>query len=167
MGELSQGAKRQLSRELTLYFLVTFAVSWGIFAIALASGFTESPIVILGVWGPTLSAFIVTAVFYGKVGLRRFLGRFNARQGLIWFVPLFAFFLAIGLTGRFIGAAASGIEFDFRFWGWGWVAQVMIMQLLIPGLGEEFGWRGFALHRLQHVMTPLWATLVIAFFHLL
>jgi membrane protease YdiL (CAAX protease family) len=73
----------------------------------------------------------------------------------------------IGLTGRFIGSAAAGIDFDLDLWGWAWVAQVMVMQVLIPGLGEEFGWRGFALQRLQHIMTPLKATLIIAFVHLL
>ena len=80
---------------------------------------------------------------------------------------MLGFFLVIGLAGRYIGSVAAGIEFDPRFWGWAWVAQVMLMQLLIPGLGEEFGWRGFALQRLQYIMSPLQATLVIALIHLL
>jgi membrane protease YdiL (CAAX protease family) len=164
---LSQHAQGQLKRQLVAYFLATFAFSWGIFAAALALGFAQSPIVILGVWGPTLSAMAVTAVFYGKGGLKRFLGRTHIRKGLQWFLPLLGFFLVLGLTGGFIGAAATGIEFDPKFWGWAWAAQVMMTQLLIAGAGEEFGWRGFALHRLQHLMTPIKATLVIAFFHLL
>ncbi len=166
MGEtLPQAA--QLRRQLTAYFLTTFAFSWGIFAGALALGFEQSPVVILGVCGPTLSAIVITATFYGSDGLKRFFGRVNTRVGLKWFFPLLGFFLVIGLTGRLIGSAATGIEFDPRFWGWAWVAQVMLAQLLIAGLGEEFGWRGFALQRLQHITTPLKATLVIAFFHLL
>ena len=160
-------ARTQLRRQLAAYFLTTFVFSWGIFAGALAFDFAQSPIVILGVWGPSLSAIAVTALFHGTSGLKRFFGRFNAREGLIWFLPLLGFFLVIGFTGRFIGSAAAGIEFDPQFWGWAWVAQVMLMQLLIPGLGEEFGWRAFALQRLQHLTTPLKATLVIAFFHLL
>lgn len=164
---ISQKARGQLRRQLTAFFLTTFAWSWGIFAGALASGFAQSAVVILGVWGPTISAIIVTAAFYGKGGLKRFFGRIHAKKGLIWFLPLLGFFLAIGLAGRLIGSAAAGIEFDPRFWGWAWVAQVMVMQLLIAGLGEEFGWRGFALQRLQYITTPFKATLVIAFFHLL
>lgn len=164
---LSQGEKGQLRRQLTAYFFTTFAFSWGLFGSALAFDFAQSPVVILGVWGPTLSAIAVTAAFYGKDGLRRFLGRFDARRGLQWFLPLLGFFLVIGLAGRFIGSAAAGIEFAPAFWGWAWVAQVMVAQVLIAGLGEEFGWRGFALQRLQHLMTPFRATLVIAFFHLL
>lgn len=96
-------------------------------------------IAILGVWGPTLSAIIVTAMFYGKDGLKRFFARVNAREGLKWFLPLPGFFLLIGLAGRFIGSAATGIDFDPRFWGWAWVVQVMLVQLLIAGMGEEFG----------------------------
>jgi membrane protease YdiL (CAAX protease family) len=65
------------------------------------------------------------------------------------------------------GVSSAGIEFDPEFWGWPWVAQVMLTQLLIAGTGEEFGWRGFALQRLQQLMTPLRATLIVAFFHLL
>lgn len=157
----------QLRRQLVAYFLTTFTFTWGLFAIAFAFGFERSPIIILGVWGPTLAAFAVTAVFHGKGGLKRFLGRFKAREGFRWFLPLLLFFLMFGFAGRFIGSAAVGIEFDPQFWGWAWVAQVMIMQLLVPGLGEEFGWRGFALQRLQHLVTPLQSTLVIFFFHLL
>lgn len=164
---LSQAAQAQLRRQLAAFFLATFMLSWGIFGGALALGLSRSPVVILGVWGPSIAAIVVTAAFYGTAGLKRFFGRLNAREGLRWFLPLLLFFLVIGLTGHFIGSVAAGIDFDPGFWGWGWVAQVMIMQLLIAGLGEEFGWRGFALHRLQHIMTPLRATLVVAFFHLL
>lgn len=164
---LTEQAQGQLRRQLTAYFLATFAISWGIFGCALAFDLVESPVVILGVWGPTLSAIIITAVFHGKAGLKRFFGRIKALEGFKWFLPLLAFFLVIGLTGRFIGSAATGLEFDLKFWGWAWVAQVMVAQFIIAGLGEEFGWRGFALQRLQHLMTPLKATLVIAFFHLL
>ena len=164
---LPDGAQALLRRQLAAFFLTTFVFSWGIFAVVLAQGNTESPIVILAVWGPTIAAVLVTALFYGKAGLKRFIARLDARTGLKWFLPLLGFFLVIGLTGRFIGSLAVGIDFDPRFWGWAWVASVMIKQLLIPGLGEEFGWRGFALQRLQHVTTPLKATLLVAFFHLL
>lgn len=164
---LPQEAQRQLRRQLIAYFLTTFGLSWSVFGGALALGFAQSPVIIVGVWGPTLSAIIITAVFHGRAGLRRFFGRFRAMDGLKWFLPLFAFFLAIGLAGRFIGSAAAGTDFDLEFWGWPWVAQVMLTQVVIVGLGEEFGWRGFALQRLQYLMTPLGATLLIAFFHLL
>jgi membrane protease YdiL (CAAX protease family) len=164
---LSRDARRRLRNQLAAFFLTTFGFTWGLFAIAFAFGFEQSPIIILGIWGPTLAAVAVTVAFHGTDGLRRFLGRFNAREGFKWFLPLLGFFLIFGLTGRFIGSAAVGVEFDPRFWGWAWVAQVMLMQFLIPGMGEEFGWRGFALQRLQHITTPLNATVAIFFFHLL
>ena len=164
---LTQEQQRHLRRQLAAFFFATFVFSWGIFGTALVLDLARSPVVMLGVWGPTLSAITLTAVFYGTDGLRRFFGRINVKEGLKWLLPLLGFFLAIGLTGRFIGSVAAGIEFNPRFWGWAWVAQVMLMQFLIPGMGEEFGWRGFALQRLQHITTPLKATLVVAFFHLL
>ena len=164
---LTQDVRGQLRRQLLTYFVTTFAISWGIFGAALAFGFANSPVVILGVWGPTLTAIILTAGFHGKSGLKRFFGRFNAREGIKWFLPLLGFFLAIGLAGHFVGSIVTGIEFDAEFWGWAWVAQVITAQFVIAGMGEEFGWRGFALQRLQHLVTPLRATIIVAFFHLL
>ena len=164
---LSQAATTQLRRQLAAFFATTFLFSWGVFGGAMALGLAESPIIILGVWGPSLSAVAMTALFYGKAGLKRFLGRFNTRAGLTWFLPLLGFFIVIGLTGGFVGSAIVGIDFDPRFWGWAWVAQVMMTQFLIAGMGEEFGWRGFALQRLQLLMTPVKATLLVACFHLL
>lgn len=164
---LSRESRKELSRQLVAFFVTTFAISWGIFAGALAFDFAESPIVILGVWGPTLAAFILTGFFYGKRGLMRFLSRFGTREGLKWFLPLLGFFLAVGLTGHYIGSIVADTAFDPGFYGWAWVAQIMLTQLVIAGLGEEFGWRGFALQRLQYVTTPFMATLTIAGFHFL
>ena len=144
----AQEAGGRLRRQLVAYFTTTFAISWSVF-------------------GPTLSAVIVTAAFHGKSGLTRFFGRFETAKGLQWFLPLLAFFLVIGFGGGYIGSVVAGIEFSARFWGWAWVAQVMMAQILIAGFGEELGWRGFALQRLQQLTTPLKATLVIAAFHLL
>ena len=69
----SRVVKAQLRLQLAVYLLTTFALSWGVFAGALAFGLAQSPVVILGVWGPSLSAIIVTAGFYGRAGLKRFL----------------------------------------------------------------------------------------------
>lgn len=160
-------ARTHLRLQLVAFFVLTFAMSWGIFGAALRLGVADSPVVILGIWGPSLSALVLTAWFYRVEGLKRFVGRFHFRKGLVWFVPLLAFFLVVGIAGKFLGSLVAGIRFDFQFWGWAWVAQVMIVQLIIPGIGEELGWRGFALQRLQHLTTPLKATMVIAFFHIL
>ena len=74
---MTQQAQAQLRRQLVVFFLATFAFSWSIFGSALAFGFAESPIVILGVWGPSLAGIVVTAIFDGKDGLKRFFGRLN------------------------------------------------------------------------------------------
>ena len=77
---LTLSAKQQLRRQLTAFFITTFAFSWGIFGSALAIDFTQPPIVILGISGPTLSAILVTAMFNGTDGLKRFLSRINAKM---------------------------------------------------------------------------------------
>ena len=147
--ELSATDRGQLQRQLIIFFAATFAFSWGVFALAFLFGLDQSPVVILGVWGPSLMAIVLTGVFYGRSGLGRFFARFATwKTGAKWYLPLLLGFLAIGLLGRFAGSMIAGIEFDPRFWGWDWVLQVMIMQFVIAGLGEEFGWRGFGLQQI-------------------
>lgn len=164
---LSPDTKVRLRRQLIFFFVLTLGLSWSIFGTALSLGFADSPIVILGIWGPSLTAVILTVWFYKVDGLKRFFSRFQFKRGLRWFLPLLVFFLAVGVVGKFLGATVAGIDVDIEFWGWAWVAQVLIIQLIVPGIGEELGWRGFALQRLQQLTTPLKATLVVALFHIL
>ena len=75
-------------------------------------------------------------------------------------------FFIIGISGRFLWSLMSDADFLPGFYGFGWVATVIISQFIIAGMGEEFGWRGFGLQRLQQLYSPLKASLIIAFFHL-
>jgi hypothetical protein len=51
---LSRDAAHELRRQLTAFLLTTFVLSWGIFAGAMLLDLAESPLVILGVWGPSV-----------------------------------------------------------------------------------------------------------------
>jgi len=112
--------------------------------------------------GPTLAAFIMTGATEGREGVGRFLRRFVLwRVGLGWYlfaligIPLILVLSVIVLPG----ALAS-------FQGLATLALLPLLGLsvyafLLGPLGEEPGWRGFALPRLQSLHGPLVGSLIL------
>lgn len=145
------------------FFLLTYVVSWTFFAAYLATGVT--PLILVGVWGPTLMGMALTARYHGAAGLRRFLGRFGRiRIGLRWWIALLLLPAGIHFAGRSAWQLLGPGTFDPELW---FSVQTVIMSFVVAGFGEELGWRGFALPRLQQRYSPLVASLILAVVHLL
>jgi uncharacterized protein len=160
-------------RALAVYFGLTFLITWGIQLLLIASengwgGLSMPPTVhYLASYGPMLSALIVTAWVSGGAGLRELLSRITRwRVGWTWFLVSLlspAALFAVGLAAAWL---VDGSIPDVRL-----VGQVNYMPylgvgawvfwFLTYGMGEEIGWRGFALPRLQHDRSAAWATLVL------
>jgi membrane protease YdiL (CAAX protease family) len=151
-------------RPLVLFFVLAFAFSWVLWAPAVffhPHGASEVQTLaaflhLAGALGPMLSAFVVTALDGGSAGVRELLGRvFRWRVGLGWWViaalgtPILFLLAAVISRLLFEGWPDFG-EFgrseEFAFLGLlpYWVANIIFF-----GFGEEVGWRGFALPRLQ------------------
>src|SRR5215208_1009215 len=112
--------------------------------------------------GPFLAAFVMTGVTEGRAGVGRFLRRFVLwRVGLGWYL-----FVLVGVPAILVlsvivlpGALAS-------FQGLATLAPLPLLFLavyafLLGPLGEEPGWRGFALPRLQSLHGPLVGSLIL------
>ena len=126
-------------------------------------------------FGPLLAAFIVTWKISGKEGLRELLGRLTKWQvGLKWWLvaisPLIALIL-LSLGMELVGGdgpsvAQLGKLDHFPAIGLGTLA----LWLVTFGMGEETGWRGFVLPRLQRGRNALIATIMLwviwVFWHL-
>jgi uncharacterized protein len=107
--------------------------------------------------GPFLSAFVMTGVTEGRAGVGRFLRRFVLwRVGFRWYlfafvgVPVLVVLSVVvipGVLGSFQGLSALDPLYLLG----------IFLYALFPGgaLGEEPGWRGFALPRLQSLHGPL------------
>lgn len=149
-----------MSRATQLYFLLACFISWCAYVPlalqgqGLLSGVPKWLHLAAG-YGPLLAAFIVTARTGGASGVRELLGRLTRwRIGWAWlaaaFSPLAVFAVVVLVmrlvTGNWQAAAGFGqvAEWPELNWAAGWLAWI-----LISGLGEETGWRGFALPRLQ------------------
>lgn len=118
----------------------------------------------LFVFGPSLAGVIVTAVVYGKEGLRNLWQRaLRWRVSIVWwaialFLPGLLTLVAIGINA-FLGGKIPGFTFFRQEW---YLAPVFFLITMVGGpLGEEFGWRGFALPKLQDKWGPLLASLII------
>ena len=143
-------------RPLIVFFVLTYALTWG--GVPFGSFFAA---------GPLLAALIIIPITQGRAGLRELGGRIiRWRVGWIWYtlaigVPL-AVFLVTVLLNVALGAGAPTLA---QFSPWYAVVVVLAVCLINPldgPLGEEPGWRGFALPRLQADRSPLAATFILA-----
>ncbi|MEM9648143.1 MAG: type II CAAX endopeptidase family protein [Bacteroidota bacterium] len=156
---------KSTKQQLIAFFVLTYVLSWALFFVGSQTNIL--PIIILGVWAPSLTSLILTGYYYKKKGILQLLGRFKRYKiKWYWWLLLLALPAAVHFTGRslwellYIGETSSFI-LDTSFW-----LGAIIPSFLIAGLGEELGWRGFALPRLQRHFSPITAAFILATVHL-
>lgn len=164
--------------SLVVYFVLAYAITWT-FEIPLAAvrqGWTQIPIPFaihyLGAFGPMAAAIIVTGMTQGGSGIRElFRGLFKWRVGWSWilfsvFSPIAMFALA-ALVMRSTSGAWPNLNLlgKVEYLPYLGIAAALLLWLLTWGLGEEVGWRGFALPRLQKGRSALTATIILGVFH--
>jgi uncharacterized protein len=148
---------------LAAFFVLAYALAWWIW-ILYAFGITFlGPIFALG---PLLAAIIVTALTRGAAGLKALLSRMvRWRVGLGWYaaallLPVAIYLFAVSLN-ILLGARASTAE---QFGSWYLIFPLFAYSLLFPlsgAFGEELGWRGYALPRVQARLWALSAAVII------
>ncbi len=124
-----------------------------------------------------LAAMIVTGITEGNVGIQKlFSGLFTWRVGIAWVLFAVGAPIALFVVAIFVKRLTSGMwpnwsllgEVDYLpYLGAG---GALLLWLLSFGLGEETGWRAYALPHLQKRHNALSSTLILgviwAFWHL-
>jgi len=125
------------------------------------------PVILLGVWAPSITSIILTWFYYGRKGLQHFIGRFK-RIKIRWYWWVLLIFLpaSIHFTGRSIWQLFYSGEINPSILSITYWLGAIVPSILIAGLGEELGWRGFALPRLQKAFSPIAASFILALVHL-
>jgi len=151
---------------LLCYFLIVFGLTWAYEL--LAFGVLHTPfdllwVLILTLVGPTLAAFLMTAVTQGRVGILQLLRRYvRWRVGISWYLVVLPGVPVLLLLPSLIqpGAFSAFRLPDLSFW---LTYLIVYLSTLVCGgpLGEEPGWRGFALPRLEQRSGPLVGTLLL------
>lgn len=164
---------------LVIYFSLAMLISWLIELplIAVRQGWVnwEIPFSIhyLASFGPLLAALIVTALTSGRAGLTELWTRIT-KWRVNWKYAAFAILSPVAMFLLFmpIVRLVKGVWPDLRLLGQAnylpylgvWILPIW---LITYGFGEEIGWRGFALPRLQKTMSVSKATLVLGLFWIL
>jgi len=137
------------------FFVLTYAIGWGLI-----------PFWTFQAGSPFIAALIVVPLTQGVAGLKE-LGLRMIRWRVRWYwyvvaigVPLAVIGLTVGLNVALGASAPSMVQYSS-------VSTILLMfaiRLVNPGdgpLGEEPGWRGFALPGLQSTLSPLLSTLIL------
>ena len=154
--------------QVLIFFLLTFLFSWFPWYAGIAPEVMTM--------GPSIAAFVVVFIIDGWRGFRDFVRPFGRwRMGLgLWGLAIFgpAVLYLIGL-GAYLLVGGEAPPFIMIREELNLIPLYLVMVVLMPWngpVGEEFGWRGFALPKLQTKFGPLVASLVIGsiwgFWHL-
>ena len=147
-------------------------LAWSPLAIA-AMGWTTirfSPYLhLVGGLGPMVAAIVVTTAFDGRAGLRRLAQRCFVVRGRVdslviaVVAPILLFVIsacALRFTGRGeVVWANVGRSFEYPALS---VPAYCVANVVFYGFGEEVGWRGFALPRMQARLTALTSALLVS-----
>lgn len=157
--------QKNTKKQLFIFFILTYALSWTLFFIGRQTDVVI--IILLGVWTPSLTSLFLTGYYYKKKGLLQLLGRFKRfKIKWYWWVLLLLLPASIHFIGRslwqylYIGEISPSI-LNVSYW-----LGAIIPSFLIAGFGEELGWRGFALPRLQKHYSPIMASVILALVHM-
>jgi hypothetical protein len=132
-------------------------------SLAIATGLLPPEAAQLGALSSSLAAIVLVVVEGRKGGLRELLSRFLIwRVGLQWWAIALFFAVLPSVAALYLFSLLSGPPVDWS--GLSPLYTVLPMFLLYTiaaGIGEEFGWRGFLLPRLQTRHNALVSSLII------
>jgi uncharacterized protein len=162
--------KAPKNKSLIIFFLLAFILAWGLMGMAIAQnyGWVEltiplEPILLIGSWIPNIAALLVLAfVLKQRGGIKKlFKGWLKFKVPAFWYMitltPLVLSVLSI-LIYKFLYGIFPVSEIVSDPTG----LIVMLIMITITGaMGEELGWRGFALPRLQSRMSALSASILL------
>jgi membrane protease YdiL (CAAX protease family) len=125
---------------------------------------TDSIVLLIAAYSASLAGVILTVIVSGKTGLREMFGRLGIwRVGIGWWAFALFALVPMYLGGMVLGNLFIGSSLD--------LSHVPPLYMFIPlfimkffidaGFGEELGWRGFLLPRMQARHNALVSSIIV------
>lgn len=159
---------------LLVYFILAYAISWSIeipIALSVQGVITaQFPYAVhyFASFGPFIAAFVVAAIGEGGAGIRQLIGGLSKwRVGAFyWLVaiglPVVSFTVSVFITRLMEGEFPSlGLLGQMDYLPYLGILGALAVWLFSYGLGEEVGWRGFAIPHLQRTRTAYVSSLLL------
>ncbi|MFC1787058.1 type II CAAX prenyl endopeptidase Rce1 family protein [Halobacteriota archaeon] len=172
---MNQG-KRSETRNILLFFVIAYAWTWLLWLPSVLSptGYSDPLLFIMflgGAYGPFIGSFSLTFLEEGKEGVKNLGRRFwNLKIAKLWLLISFVLFPLLYCAGFIIAFLIEGTTPVLV-----WLSDPSILLYVVAisffggGFAEEFGWRGYALDRLQAKWNALISSLILgmiwAFWH--
>jgi len=138
---------------LIAFFVLAYALTWWTYPLLKVSPLLGIP----GLFGPALAAMIMASVTDGRAGLRALLSRtVRWRVGLPWYA------VALGLP-TVLSLVTAGLHYVLDAATFVQLGRLSVFDFVIFVLvvGEELGWRGYALPQLLERWSALTSSLIL------
>src|SRR3712207_2089164 len=151
------------------YIVIAFAFTWFFWLLAIleARGLISSlpvPAVFLGAFGPMVAAVVGTAQESGRAGLRSLLSRVvRWRVAPIWYGVVLLGPIVVVLGGMALHVVLGGQPPNIpgMIGAPPTVLAISVYMFIQVGIGEEIGWRGYALPKLQSGYSVLVSSVIL------
>jgi uncharacterized protein len=163
-------------KQLLTFFAFAFLISWIIWLPLYGHiiGITNLPVLpfhhAFGGLGPLIASFFTTWIFLKKGGVKKLIAKCFQIKPLIYLAiallsPFILAFIAMVMSYFIYNTSInlSGLLTTKEFPQFN-LLTFFIYNLVFFGFGEEVGWRGFALPRLQNKMNALTASIALTLF---
>ena len=169
-------AKAFEARNLIFYFLIAFGLPWiknaleVLFNVKMPTRITDPAwffvvfVGIPGTFGPSIAAFVMTAITEGKPGVQALWKRFWHRNvSFKWLLVALLCYDTLRLGANIIARTLDNQAYPILnlpdpLWS---IIPAFVAPFIINGMGEEFGWRGYALPRFQARWNALTSSILL------
>lgn len=155
-------------KNLVLFFVLSFIISWILWlpSVLVSLGIIPTgPIQIMSqfaIFGPFIAAFALTYSKRGKDGIKTlFLSGWNFKFNKKWILALFIPIITAGVSLLIVSVLEPMDRLQYSTPLIMWVPNFILFYFIGGPFTEEYGWRGYALDRLQSKFNALLSSVIL------